>query len=194
MAIKKGMFQDYAKKQELERQRREESRKNSKYNHYRVFDKLPEERAPEPKSATVTQKEVKKPQEYVKQESVKKVAKKISNTQLAPENIQAQLIKLQGLQKKMFYGLLKMAQAKRRYRIDEVSAEMLMNIIDSSYGNAKLTVSRLAQKGLIERYKGKVARGGYYSFGFTDEVYKAAFMVDKALGVFSQVDEKEQVE
>lgn len=193
MAIKKGTFLDYAKIQDIERQKRLERAKKSKYNHGMVFDKdeIAHKFVPN-KSEQINFVEAEqvenKSGSNVRVNSTKSKPSKISKDPVVkPEqrikkekplynefDINKNLLTIQGYQKSLFLGLLSRAMELQNDTLDKITMDKLIGMSNTNYQNTKLAISRLVNKGLLIRYKGKTSKTGYYSLGFSPMVFKIA--------------------
>lgn len=193
MAIKNGQFQDYAKNQDRERKLRAERAKRSKYSHGEVFDEdnntlnksqNPKilEKSQEKTSETIVKKSKPANKKHLKPSKKKQhITEAVKQQQAAivldDFQIVQRIVSLKGLQYKLFSGLLLKAQASNMYVIEKITNKELIEILNSSYENTKLTVTRLVNKGLLKRHKGKTSKFGYYSLGFDEKVFKIAVKI-----------------
>lgn len=170
MAIKKGMFQNYVQKQNEERKKRQIKVNNSKYHHNKVYetDAHNEEVGAEIKSAATVK--TSKQKLVVKKQSIKKESIKQNNLNIG--DIQRNILTLTGIQKKLFFELLKLADKDGKYVVEKISNITLQELTETTHGNIKLAIYRLVKKGLLERYKGKTSKFGYYNLGFREDVFK----------------------
>ena len=207
MAIKKGMFQDYVKKQNQERERRHIKAQNSKYSHNKVYetDDKPVV-AEEVKAKTTVKKEavLNKPIEKAKAKAKpktipkaeQKVTKKVEPKLITPKiNISIGLasknvMTLTGIQQDLFFKLLKIAHDNGSNNIEKITNHQLQELTGTSHGNIKLAITRLVKKGILERYKGKTSKFGYYNLGFKDDIFAFSVKLAKDMGLFSNREEK----
>lgn len=167
MAIKKGLFQEYARNKELRRKEKEQEIKSSRYSHHKVFDRIDDS----------SSKEVISKKQIVRNITIEKAVVSQKKSTLKDAEIKKQLLNLEGIQKKLFLALLQKIREIGGYGIDEISAEELMLMANVSYGCMKTSIFRLVKKGLIIRHQGKPAKGGYYSLGFTELVYEMSNLI-----------------
>lgn len=200
MAIKKGMFQNYVKKQNEERKRRQIKASQSKYSHNKVYETDVDNKEKEIKEE-VTKVILEKPVKHkavVKKEPVKREVKKEvvkqDNANISLGDIKRNIFTLTGIQQKLYFELLNLAHQKGNYNIEQITNVELQEITETSHGNIKLAIYRLVNKGLLERYKGKTSKFGYYNLGFQKDVYKLSLEFAQDMGLLktqSKVLEKE---
>lgn len=196
MAKNKIQFTNYVKNTESGRKKREEAAKKSEFKHHEVFD-TPEDLLKKitSKEPVVKRKSVKsnKPSKPKKEKiDHEKIHVSPVNVTLTDENeIKKKLLMLEGMQQKIFFGLLKMAYSNNDKIVKEISSDQLQALSETSYGSTKTSLIRLIKKGLLQRHKGKTSYNGYHSLGFSDVVYKLSIEMAKNMGVIELKVEKE---
>lgn len=189
MAIKKGMFQNYVKKQNEERKKRQIKANQSKYSHNKVYETDIQDEVKETKeevTKVILEKPIKQ-KKVLKKEHVKKEFKeepvKQNNINVSLGDVKRNLFTLTGIQQKLFFELLNLAHQKGNNLIEQITNIDLQELTETSHGNIKLAIHRLVKKGLLERYKGKTSKFGYYNLGFKNDVYKLSLEFAQDMGL-----------
>lgn len=196
MAKKKINFSKYKEKTDVGRAKREEGVKNSDFKHHSVFETPPEiqkkiEKAVKKSIPTKVKKDIKPKKVEIKKSEL---IGSPGNIELTDENeIKKKIFNLEGIQQKLFFGLLKIANGNNESLTNKVTAEQLNILSETDYRSTKTSLSRLVNKGLILRYKGKTSINGYYNLGFSKNVYNLAIIFAQNIGLkeFSKHKEAE---
>jgi hypothetical protein len=82
--------------------------------------------------------------------------------------------KLTGIQKKIFFYIVDLCTSRGQLDTGVVLTNDLTIIANCSFGSAKTSLSRLVDKNLILRKRGKASRGGHIVLAITKEIQAAA--------------------
>ncbi len=82
--------------------------------------------------------------------------------------------KLTGIQKQIFFYVIDLCSSRGLLDSGVILTNDLTTIANCSFGSVKTSLSRLINKKLILRKKGKAARGGHIILGITKEIQAAA--------------------
>ena len=94
-------------------------------------------------------------------------------TKQLSNNLEKELARLSGVQKKIFYALLELSSQNSLSEAIFIRRSTLSELTNTTIGSVKTSVKRLIDKRLLRRERGILARGGGLNLCIPDEVIQA---------------------
>lgn len=94
----------------------------------------------------------------------------ISKIDLFSSDLEQEIIRLSGKQKIIFDMIIEICSTRNCLETGPVQTASLAMVAKTTIGTTKTTLKRLIDKGLVIRYPGKNAKGGYINLGITNQI------------------------